>query len=48
MIVQAHPTADRVLTRRQGFGVFCAWTAILLAAACCAGAATSKRAWPHV
>ncbi len=30
---QAHPPATALLTPWQGFGVFCAWTALLLAAA---------------
>jgi ABC-2 type transport system permease protein len=33
MIGQAHQQANQVLSPWQGFGVFCAWTAILLAAA---------------
>ena len=33
MIYQAHQRAAQVLTPWQGFGVFCLWTAVLLAAA---------------
>jgi ABC-2 type transport system permease protein len=33
MITQAHQQADQVLSPWQGFGVFCAWTALLLLAA---------------
>jgi ABC-2 type transport system permease protein len=33
MITQAHQQSDQVLSPWQGFGVFCAWTAVLLAAA---------------
>lgn len=33
MIVQARQAAEQVLSPWQGFGVFCAWTALLLAAA---------------
>ncbi len=33
LIYQAHPQATAVLTPWQGFGVFCAWTAVLLVAA---------------
>ncbi len=33
MIYQAHQRAEQVLTPWQGFGVFCLWTAVLLAAA---------------
>lgn len=33
MITQSHQTAAQVLSPWQGFGVFCAWTAVLLAAA---------------
>ncbi len=33
LIAQAHPAADAVLSPWQGFGVFCLWTAVLLAAA---------------
>jgi ABC-2 type transport system permease protein len=33
MIYQAHQRAEQVLTPWQGFGVFCLWTTVLLAAA---------------
>lgn len=33
MIAQAHQGVDQVLTPWQGFGVFCIWTAVVLAAA---------------
>jgi AAA domain, putative AbiEii toxin, Type IV TA system len=33
MIAQAHQGADQVLSPWQGFGILCAWTALLLAAA---------------
>jgi ABC-2 type transport system permease protein len=33
LLYQAHPQATAVLTPWQGFGVFCAWTAVLLAGA---------------
>jgi ABC-2 type transport system permease protein len=33
MIAQAHQSTDQVLSPWQGFGVFCAWTALLLGAA---------------
>jgi ABC-2 type transport system permease protein len=33
MITQAHQQSDQVLSPWQGFAVFCAWTAVLLAAA---------------
>lgn len=35
LIYQSHPQASALLTPWQGFGVFCAWTAVLLAAAAC-------------
>jgi ABC-type transport system involved in multi-copper enzyme maturation permease subunit len=33
LITQDKPSADQLLSAWQGFGVFCAWTALLLAAA---------------
>jgi len=33
LIFEAHQQADQVLSPWQGFGVFCVWTAVLLAAA---------------
>jgi len=33
LITQDKPTTDQLLSAWQGFGVFCAWTVLLMAAA---------------